>query len=51
MARAKSNGSGRLDDVMTNLVQAQASLVQVQATVVQNQAAFLARASEGDARR
>ena len=50
MASAKSNGNGRLNEAMTNLIQAQACLAQAQATMVQNQAAFLARASEIDAR-
>lgn len=50
MARAKSNGNGRLDEAMTVLVQAQATLVQAQATLAQNQAAFLARIVETDAR-
>jgi hypothetical protein len=50
MARAKSNGNGRLDEAMTALVQAQASLVQAQASLAQNQAMFLARVTETDAR-
>jgi uncharacterized protein involved in exopolysaccharide biosynthesis len=50
MARAKSNGNGRLDEAMATLVQAQSSLVQAQASLAQNQAAFLARIIEIDAR-
>jgi hypothetical protein len=49
MARAKSNGNGRLDDALTALVQAQASLVQAQASLAQNQAAFLNRLVQTDA--
>jgi hypothetical protein len=50
MARAKSNGNGRLDESITALNQAMATLAQAQATLVQNQAAFLARIAETDAR-
>jgi len=57
MARAKSNGNGRLDEAMAALAQAQTNLVQAQAASVlnqtamaQHQTAFLARMTESDAR-
>ena len=50
MARAKSNGNGRLDEALTALVQAHASLAQAQASLAQNQTAFLGRLADIDAR-
>jgi hypothetical protein len=41
MAKAKSNGDGRLEEALTQLIQNQASFVQ-------NQAAFLSRMAETD---
>jgi hypothetical protein len=60
MARAKSNGNGRVDRLeeamaalglaQANLVQAQANLVLAQAGLAQQQTTFLVRIGEMDAR-
>src|SRR5262249_24876530 len=53
LARAKSNGNGRVDrleEAMSALVLAQANLVQAQAALAQQHTAFLVRMAEIDAR-
>src|SRR5262249_39644160 len=50
MARAKSNGNGRLEDTVANLNQSMAALKQSTAALNQAMATFLIRCAETDAR-
>ncbi|MFO0969687.1 MAG: hypothetical protein U0793_29360 [Gemmataceae bacterium] len=50
MARARSNGSGKLEEAMRDLVNAQANLVKAQALLAQSQAAADRRFAEFEIR-